>query len=193
MSQPAFRSLVFRCFAVILLLSLFSLSANSWSAVLLGPARQKEIARKVNVLGNLGFGVRTHKSQGATADELVRALAIAQGALNSAMNSNSDFLSGATAKDFNFGDMTKWGTTNLASAQELFASGDGSDEDAIKQRRRATLGKTILGELERIPQVSFGFTSGSSSYCGVSFMGLLIVDEENGVIYELSLTSSGPC
>ncbi|CAN5567794.1 hypothetical protein BH10BDE1_BH10BDE1_34060 [soil metagenome] len=158
-------------------------------ATLTGIARQKEIARKVNVLGNLGFGARVHPAMGSTAEEMVRRLAGAHGSIIG----DVDFLVDATSNDFDFGDMTRWGTTDLASARELFASGDGSEADAMKEKRRATLGATILGELSRFSGLSFGFTNGSSSYCGVSFMGLLIVDEENKLIYELSLTSSGPC
>lgn len=179
----------FNLFAVAVLLCSSLFSSVSHATDLTGPARKKEIARKVNVLGNLGFGSRTHQAQGTTGEEMVRNLAAANGG----MNTPADFIPAGTSKDFDFGDMTKWGTTDLTSAQELFASGDGSEADAIKAKRRATLGKTILGELARMGRVSFGFTSGSSSYCGVSFMGLLVVDEENSVIYELSLTSSGPC
>jgi hypothetical protein len=179
----------FQTFLAISLISLFSFSLSANATPLTAAARKKEIARKINVLGNIGFGVHVHKATGASAEEMVRDLAVLDGSIND----STDFLVGATSKDFDFGDMSKWGTTDLASAQDLFASGDGSEEDAIKEKRRATLGKTILGELSRLGRVSFGFTSGSSSYCGVSFMGLLIVDEENGLIYELPLTSSGPC
>lgn len=171
-------------------LPIASLAAGSrFPTDLTGAARQKEIARKVNVLSNLGFGVHVHSVKGSTAEEMVRRLAGANGLIDV----DADFLVDATTKDFDFGDMIRWGTTDLASAKDLFASGDGSEADAMKEKRRATLGGTILTELSRFSGVSFGFTNGSSSYCGVSFMGLLIVDEENKLIYELSLTSSGPC
>jgi hypothetical protein len=81
----------------------------------------------------------------------------------------------------------------LPAARDFFASDDDWDNGRILAARRRGLGQVILKELSEMNGVTFSFTSGSPSYCGISFMGLLIVDEENGLIYEISLKYSGPC
>ena len=97
------------------------------------------------------------------------------------------------SKDIEFADMVGWGTMKITAAQDLFAADDDWEEGRALAAKRRGLGQVILKELSEMKGVTFGFTNGSSSYCGISFMGLLIVDEENGLIYEISLTNSGPC
>ena len=159
---------------------------------LAGEARAKEVARKVDLLADMGYGLRVHKVKPGKGEDMVLALASEDYGLTV-----EDYLAEERfhvlllSKDIAFGDMIGWGTMNLDVAQDLFASSD--DSDALKEARRAGFGQVLLKELSEMSGISFGFTDGSSSYCGMSFMGLLVVDEENGVIYEVSLTGSGEC
>lgn len=161
---------------------------------LTGGERAVEIDRKITILGNIAYGVELHTmtypiGSKKIGEMMVRELAEIQGSINV----GDDFLVNATSKDFDFADMTAWGTIDLESAKDLFGTSDDSEADEKKVKQRLTLGADILTELKAMGGISFGFTSGSSSYCGMSFMGLLIVDEENSTIYEIALTDSGPC
>ena len=53
-------------------------------------------------------------------------------------------------------------------------------------------GDALLAQLDGMGAF-FGFTDMGSSYCGVTFMGLLIVDVAAHKIYEVMLTGSGSC
>jgi hypothetical protein len=164
-------------------------------ASLQGEARKKEIARKVDLLASMGYGLRVHNRVGANGDAMILDLAM-EGAGYSDPEEfirEEGVLRDLQSKDIQFADMTAWGTMKLPAAQDLFASDDDWDEGRVLAARRRGLGQVILKELSEMNGVTFGFTSGSSSYCGISFMGLLIVDEENGLIHEISLTNSGPC
>lgn len=164
-------------------------------AELTGALRKAEIARKVDVLAKMAFGLRVHSVEGANGDEMVLNLAMEGSGYASAEEyiREEGFVRDLQSKDIQFGDMISWGTMKISAAQDLFAADDDWENGRGRAARRRGLGQTILKELSEMKGVSFGFTDGSSSYCGISFMGLLIVDEENGIIYELSLTNSGPC
>lgn len=160
-------------------------------------ARKKEIERKVGVLARMAFGLTSHKVKAEAGVDMVMGLAMHQAGYEA--DEKEEFLK---SEGFNidlpeskmeFSDMTTWGTLKADAAATLFTFNDDRDGETRKSRLRRTLGQTILEELNEIKGVSYGFTSGSSSYCGVSFMGLLIVDEESGIIYELSLTDGGSC
>ncbi len=149
-----------------------------------------EIDRMTTLIGDTAYGVQVHKVNGATAEEMVRNLADQNG------SDPADFKVMATSDDLEFADQVGWGTIDATTARDLYswmdekfdANGDeipGRNQD-LENADAAILG---LGE----GGLEFGYTDGSSSCCGVSFMGLLIVDVKNGVIYEISLTDSGPC
>lgn len=184
---------LFRVATLFLLVSTFSLGHAN--AALQGEARKKEIARKVDLLATMAFGLHVHTEIGENGDEMVLNLAMEGSGYSDPEEfiREEGFVRDLQSKDIAFGDMTAWGTMKLPAAQDLFASDDDWEEGRERALRRRGLGQVILKELSEMKGVTFGFTSGSSSYCGVSFMGLLIVDEENGLIYELALTDSGPC
>ncbi len=183
------------CALSILTCNVFDSVPASANTGLTGEARKKEIARKVNVLAGMSFGLSQHTEIGADGDEMVRNLAMEAAGYSDPEEfvREEGFRYDLPAKDIEFGDMTVWGTMKLSAAQDLFASDDDWEEGRARAALRRGLGQTILKELSEMKGVTFGFTSGSSSYCGVSFMGLLIVDVENGIIYGLSLTDSGGC
>lgn len=164
-------------------------------ATLQGEARKKEIARKVDLLASMGYGLNVLTGIGETGDEMILNLAMEGSGYSDREEfiKEEGFIRDLQSKDIEFGDMTAWGTMKLPAAQDLFASDDDWDNGRVLAARRRGLGQVILKELSEMNGVTFGFTSGSSGYCGVSFMGLLIVDEENGLIYEILLTNSGPC
>lgn len=149
-----------------------------------------EINEKVTQIGDAAYGVQVHKVKGATAEEMVRNLAIAS-------NGDDDgFILLAESDQLDFADQSGWGTIRPLGARSIYSWMDEkTDEngDAIPGRDdELDAADELIKELGDAG-LEFGFTSGSSSYCGVSFMGLLIVDVKRGVIYEISLTSSGPC
>lgn len=162
---------------------------------LTGTERKNEIARKVAVLVNMAYSSDTHTVTGIDGKEMVLKLAM----VNSGYTDQTEFLANEEfyvdlqPKDIQFADMIGWGTMGLQAAQDLFASDDDAEGGRALAARRRGLGQTIVKELSEMPGVSFGFTSGSSSYCGISFMGLLVVDEENGLVYEIALTDGGSC
>ncbi len=160
---------------------------------LTGKARAQEIARKIDLMADMAYGVNVRKLEPGRGEDLILKLASEHYGLESVeeFEKEESFRRNLQSKDIEFGDMIGWGTMQVEAAKDLFASGD--DSDTLKEARRAGFGQTLVQELSEMPGVSFGFTDGSSSYCGVSFMGLLVVDEENGIVYEISLTSSGPC
>lgn len=169
-----------------------SVRTHSYHRTLTGEARAKEIRRKIDILADMSWAINIQNVAPGKAEAIILKLAAnSDGLTEKEYLEEERFHVNLPSKDISFGDMIGWGTLQLQAAQDLFASSD--ETDALKEARRAGLGQVILKELSEMPGVSFGFTDGSSSYCGVSFMGLLIVDEENGVVYELSLTSSGPC
>lgn len=160
---------------------------------LTGDARAKEIARKVDLLADMAYGLNVQRRTPENGELIILKLAAENNGYTSIeeFEKEETFHRSLPSKNIEFGDMVGWGTMQIEAAKDLFASSD--DSDSLKEARRAGFGQVLLQELSEMPGVSFGFTDGSSGYCGVSFMGLLIVDEENGVVYELSLTSSGPC
>lgn len=195
---------LFRKIALLSLVSVFSFGIlfqtvadgrPAATASLQGEARKKEIARKVDLLASMGYGLNVHTEIGENGDEMVLNLAMEGSGYSDAEEfiREEGFVRDLQSKDIAFGDMTSWGTMKLPAAQDLFASDDDWEEGRILAARRRGLGQIVLQELSEMKGVTFGFTSGSSSYCGIRFMGLLIVDEENGLIYEIALTNSGSC
>lgn len=161
-----------------------------------GEARKREIRRKVNILADMSFGLRVHEMKPGKTEDLILALAAENyGASVEEYEKENAFHRMLPSNEINFGDMIGWGTMNISSASDLFATDDNVEdtEHIVKSKRRGSFGQILLMELSKMSGVGFGFTDGSSGYCGVSFMGLLIVDEENGLVYEFALTSSGPC
>lgn len=157
-------------------------------------ATKAEIARKVEVLGNIAWGLNVQKVKGKNARDMIIKLAVEMYGDEEEVLAN--FLDNATSKDFTFSDQSGWGTTDLNSAIDLFRSQDGrQDEESgeeIENQKALKVADEILKELDAMGVV-FGFTDNSSSYCGVSFMGLLIVDVDNGLVYEIQLTGGGGC
>ena len=159
-------------------------------------AQANELERKVVLLGNLAYGMEAHKVKGRTAEEMIINLGVKVKG-----EGRDEFLKefhrNLPAKDISFGDMIGWGTMRLPAAIALFESMDvkrDRDGNDLTERheKNLKLAAQVLKELAAIG-ADFGFTDHSSSYCGVTFMGLLVVDVENGVVYEVSLTSSGEC
>lgn len=153
-----------------------------------------EFARKAELLGKLAYGTTVHKVKAENAEEMIIKLAMKnKGETRDYIEEN--FRRNLPAKDIAFGDMIGWGTMKLPAAQTLFASQDAPrDENGedLDNAKKIKLGQQLLKELAAMG-ATFGYTDYSSSYCGVSFMGLLIVDEENNSIYEIALTDSGSC
>lgn len=164
------------------------------SSTVFAKVNSKEVERKVGVLAGIAYGYEVHKISAKDAKEMVLKMYMERNSL-SRKEALESFYENLPAKDIVFGDMIGWGTMQLDAATALFESQDlrrDDNGDDIDNSKGLALGGQILKELSRMG-IKFGFTDGSSSYCGVSFMGLLIVDEENGQIYEVSLTDGGPC
>lgn len=161
-----------------------------------GEARKQEIRRKVNILADMSFGLLVHEMKPGKTEALILALAAENyGSSVEEYQKENMFHQMLPSSEIQFGDMVGWGSMNISSASDLFAADDNVEEpeQVVKSKLRASFGQILLKELSKMSGVGFGFTDGSSGYCGVNFMGLLIVDEENGLIYEFALTSSGPC
>lgn len=149
----------------------------------------REVERKVGVLSKMAFGYEKHKVRGDDAADMIIRLAVKQ-KQETREYIEENFTRNLPAKDIAFGDMGGWGTMKLPAAIALYESDD-SDEDDKRPSKK--VGVQLLRELAKMEGVSFGYTDGSSGYCGILFMGLLIVDELNDTIYEVSLTPSGGC
>ena len=153
-----------------------------------------EIKRKTQLLSKIAYGAETHKVRGENAEDMMIKL-YAKNTGETLAEARRTFIRNLPAKDIAFGDMTAWGSMRLPAAKSLFASQDmrkNKDGDDIDNSKGLELGDELLKELNQLG-AKFGFTSGSSSYCGMSFMGLLVVDEEAETIYEIALTDGGSC
>ncbi|MES2965830.1 MAG: hypothetical protein V4760_18255 [Bdellovibrionota bacterium] len=149
-----------------------------------------EADRLVNLVGDTAYGVSVHKVKGATAEEMIRNLAESEG------SDLEDFVVMAPSSDLDFGDQSGWGTIGVDGARDLYSWMDAKtndDGDELEGWGEDLAKADAALETLSASGFEFGFTDGSSSYCGVSFMGLLIVDVKNGIVYEVRLTSSGSC
>jgi hypothetical protein len=168
-----------------LILGLLTLNASA-------AGRDAEFARKAELLGKLAFGTTTLQfTAGTSAEDMV---------LNMAMDDRGEtkeealqnFTVDTDGENVAFGDQIGWGTLTLKGAINVYGMDDDSGEAEAKRKAKESLGKQLLKELARMG-AKFGFTDGSSSYCGMSFVGLLIIDEKTGRVFEIALTSSGEC
>lgn len=151
-----------------------------------------EIARKAKVIANIAYGMQVHKIKGKNAEDMIIKLAMKQSG-DTEEDVRKDFVRNLPEKGIQFGDMSGYGTMKIKSATALFESQDAKkDQDGNDKEQNFKVGDEILKELNEMG-ATFGYTPGSSSYCGVSFMGLLIVDEDGGTIYEILLTDGGTC
>ena len=167
----------------------FSVTAISISAAAAVPAHT--VSRKVGVLGKIAYGANVHVIKGKDAVEMIKALAIQNGEDAGDVQIQIDL----PEKEIAFGDMIGWGTLQPSVAVKLFLSQQHTDKEGQETSlsdKQVALATALIEELAKMG-MKFGYTPGSSGYCGISFMGLLIVDEKNSVIYELPLTDSGSC
>lgn len=151
--------------------------------------KAKEIERKVNVLGNIAYGYQTHKVKGKNAEDMVLKLYLENRGEKENFQANSKY------EDLSFSDQVGWGTIDTDTAGNLYSNTQGRQDDNGEEKDNSDqlkVGFKIIDELGKMG-MKFGYTDASSGYCGVSFMGLLVVDEENETIYEISLTDSGAC
>lgn len=157
-------------------------------------ANSREIERKVNVLAKIAYGAQAHNLRAGNAEEMIIQLAMKENSETRA-DVMERFTRNIAAKEVSIGEMPGWGTMKIPAAIKLYASMDqhrdeaGEDQDNSKA---LAVGESIIRELGKMG-VTFGFTQSTSSYCGVSFGGLLVVDEEADTVYEIALTDSGSC
>ncbi|MGZ3695163.1 MAG: hypothetical protein ACXWQO_13570 [Bdellovibrionota bacterium] len=155
-----------------------------------------EIARKANVIGNVAFGIQTHKVRGEDALDMVIALNMKQSG-DTRADAAKNVKANAKDKDAGFSESVGWGVfANANEAAKYFANlqaaqdnKTGEEKDNSKQ---IALGQQIIKELGKMG-AKLGFTDATSGYCGVSFGGLLVIDEEGDTVYEISMTDSGSC
>lgn len=160
-------------------------------------ASKNAVERKVNIIAKIAHGVETHKVKAESGEEMVLKLYMKQSG-EDRKEALKGFIRNANPAKLAFSDETTWGTLNTSGALTVYGWLDSDVNDDSEERKRNSdrqlkLADDIIRELGKMDGVSFGYTSGSSSYCGISFMGLLVVDEENGLIYEIALTSGGSC
>ncbi len=169
----------------ILLLSLVSISAYAAD-------RDSEFERKTLLLGDLAFGTESYQLKpGTSAKEMVIELAMEDSG-ETREELLETFLVDSDGSDVDFGDQLNWGTLTLKGALAVYSMDDDQPDAIRKRKAKSTLGLQLIRELAKMG-AKFGFTDGSSSYCGVSFVGLLVIDEKTGRVYEIALTSSGEC
>lgn len=154
-----------------------------------------EIARKADVIGKLAFGAETHTVRGEDAEEMVLSLYMKRYG-GTKKEAKENVTVDAKNKDAGFSESSGWGIfVNAGEAAKYFANlasdvdDSGQDKDNSK---KIAVGQQIIKELGKMG-AKLGFTDSTSGYCGVSFGGLLIIDEESDTIYEISMTSSGSC
>lgn len=174
---------------------LFAVSFFVSSACFAGSITEKEVARKVDILANVAFGVRVENVKAKNAEEMIIKLAMARNG-DSKKDVRKNFHRNLKKEEISFSDMVGWGTMKLDAASALWNSQEthknnktGEEKD---NSRGLVVGDQILNELDKAG-LSFGFTDGSSGYCGVSFMGLLIVDKDSETVYEIALSDSDSC
>ena len=158
-------------------------------------ASKAAVERKVSIIAKIAHGVETHKVKAESGEEMVLKLYMKQSG-EDRKEALKSFIKNANPAKLAFSDETTWGTLNTSGALTVYGWLDSDANDDSEKRntdRQLKLADDIIRELGKMDGVSFGYTSGSSSYCGISFMGLLVVDEENGLIYEIALTSGGSC
>lgn len=171
-------------------LLILAMSFVTFSAV--AADRNSEFERKAILLGDLAFGAEAIQLKpGTTAQDMVIELAMedrgeSREEILETLSLDSD------GSDVDFGDQIGWGTLTLSGAQKVYGNDDDSEEAQRKRKAKSTLGTQLIRELSRMG-AKFGFTDGSSTYCGVSFVGLLVIDEKTGRVYEIALTGSGEC
>jgi hypothetical protein len=151
-------------------------------------ADSSEIARKAQILGRIAHGAQVHQITGRNAESMIRKL----GRENRGGEA-VEFTRDLPSSQISFSDMSGYGTMRLQAAIALFESQDAKqDKNGVDRAQAFPTAEQLLKELDEMG-VKFGYTDSSTAYCGVSFMGLLIVDEEAGVIYEIELTDTGTC
>jgi hypothetical protein len=155
-----------------------------------------EIARKADVIANIAFGAENHKVRGEDAADMILSLYIKSSGETRA-DALKNFNKNAKAKDAGFSESVGWGVFVSANeAAKYFANLQGrADKETGEEKENSkgiALGQQIIKELGKMG-AKFGFTDGSSGYCGASFGGLLIVDEEGDAVYEIRMTDSGSC
>jgi hypothetical protein len=150
-------------------------------------ADSSEIARKAQILGRIAHGAQVHQITGRNAESMIRKLG------HENHGEAVEFTRDLPASQISFSDMSGYGTMRLQAAIALFESQDAKqDKNGVDRAQAFPTAEQLLKELDEMG-VKFGFTDSSTAYCGVSFMGLLIVDEEAGVVYEIELTDTGTC
>ena len=151
-------------------------------------AQNSEIARKAQILGRIAHGVQVHQITGRNAESIIRKL----GKENRGGEA-VEFTRDLPANGISFSDMTGYGTMRLGAAIALFESQDAKqDKNGVERAQAFPTAEQLLKELNELG-ATFGYTDSSTAYCGVAFMGLLIVDAESGVVYEILLTDTGTC
>lgn len=175
-------------------LTLLALTANAFASG--RDDGEAEFARKIAVLGKMAYGVdkKPTKVRGEDAQEMVLKMYMKHTGEDRAEAMKS-FTVNAKAKDIGFSEETGWGTFSASEAAKFFGNlhddtdSQGNDKDTSK---RIAVGSAIIKELGKMG-AKFGFTDSTSGYCGISFRGLLVIDETNEEVHEVAMGPSGGC
>ncbi len=154
--------------------------------------RNAEFERKAILLGKLAYGTEVHQMKAnSSAQDLVVEMAM-ENSGETKEETLESFSIDSDGSDVAFGDQIGWGTLTLKGAMNVYGMDDDNDDAQKKRNAKETLGVQLIKELAKMG-AKFGFTDGTSSYCGISFVGLLVIDEKTGKVFEIALTDSGSC
>jgi hypothetical protein len=164
----------------------------SLSATSLAADRDAEFERKVNLLGKLAFGTTTTQAEpGKAALEVLIEMAM-ESRGETREETLENFLVDSDGSGVEFADQSGWGTLTLVGAMNIYNLDDDNEDAQKKRNAKMKLGNQLIKELSKMG-AKFGFSDSASGYCGLSFVGLLVIDEKTGKVYEIALTNSGSC
>lgn len=177
-------------------MKLFALIALTLIPTLSFAKENPEFARKAGVVGKMAYGVEHYTVRGEDAEEMLLSMYMKKTG-DSKKEALKNFTRNAKAKDAGFAETSGWGLfVNASEAAKYFANTearkDNKTGEEIDNSKQIDVGQQVIKELGKMG-AKFGYTDSTSGYCGVSFGGLLIVDEENDSVYEISMTDSGSC
>ena len=182
--------------AVTLILNLLFISLTSQAGT-----RSAEIESQVKALAQLGYGYTSYSAKGTTAQELVTSFLQGyyhDGELETGYKEYSEM---------SWGDEVEQGLTSIASAlqmkyfviqwiESMVEDLDASEPEVLKAQKLVErvnrLWNPTIKSLAK-SGAQFGFTGHGPGFCGISFITLLVIDVDAGVVYDVNLSEGGPC
>lgn len=158
-----------------------------------------DVQKEVSLLGKLAMGSSEYTVSGSTAKEIMDNLQEQQ-------YGEAEELVNKEFADMNQGDETNAGFTSSKSAQKMNAFAIGVLEEQMENDLPASqvnsikakisdLNKDWATSIKRLEHlgVKFAYSGNGPGYCGMTFIKLIIIDENNHKAYDVYLSTSDEC